>query len=117
LNIEEIRNYCIKKNGTTESFPFDNTTLVFKVGGKIYALLDLEKRNGMNLKSEPEYSILLREKYEFIVPGYHMNKKHWNSVYIDGSIPSTTIKEWITNSYALIFNSLPKSMQVELTND
>jgi predicted DNA-binding protein (MmcQ/YjbR family) len=116
MNVEEIREFCITLKGTTESFPFDEVTLVFKVGNKMYALLSLDEPLSINLKCDPEIAIELRERYPSVVPGYHMNKVHWNSIFIDGTIPNSIIKEWIMNSYDLIFKSLPKFKQVELTN-
>ena len=86
MNIEQIRTYCLSKPHVTEAFPFDQVTLVFKVAGKMFALLPLEKwdegKASINLKADPDYSLQLREDYESIESGFHMNKKHWNSVYI-----------------------------------
>lgn len=108
MNIEEIRYYCLQKNGTTESFPFNDTALVFKVAGKMYALLDLESKNGINLKCNPEEAIVLREKYDFIIPGYHMNKKHWNTIVLDNRINSVFLCELIDKSYELVISGLSK---------
>lgn len=80
MNIEELREYCISKKDVTESFPFDETTLVFKVRGKMFALTDLEGELSINLKCDPDLAIELREKYPAVQPGYHMNKKHWNTI-------------------------------------
>ncbi|MFU8843816.1 MAG: MmcQ/YjbR family DNA-binding protein [Bacteroidales bacterium] len=92
MNIESLRNYCLSKNGVTESFPFDKSTLVFKVMGKMFALTDLEDEIlTVNLKCNPENAIRLREEFPAIQPGYHMNKKHWNTIFIDGSIPDEQI--------------------------
>jgi len=102
MNIEELRQYCISKPGTTEGFPFGDDTLVFKVEGKIFALLNLEGETRINLKCDPDRAIALREEYETIIPGYHMNKKHWNTVIIDNSIPETLIMEMIDHSYHLV---------------
>jgi len=86
MNIEEIRIYCLSKKQTTEGFPFGDDTLVFKVKGKMFALMNLEEDLRMNLKCDPEEAIRLREKHDAVIPGYHMNKKLWNTVIADGSI-------------------------------
>ena len=117
MNIEELREYCIKKPGVTEEFPFDETTLVFKVMGKMFALTDLEDQFSVNLKCAPEDCIELRESYRSVVPGYHMNKKHWNTVYIDGTIPDDFIYEWIDNSYDLVVKNLTKKQQADLQSE
>lgn len=111
MNIEEIREYCIKKNHVTESFPFDETTLVFKVHNKMYALIDIEDKQFINLKCEPERAIQLREEFTEITPGYHMNKRLWNSVSITGLLNDKLIMELIDDSYELIFASLPKKLR------
>lgn len=110
MNIEQIREYCLKKKGVTEEFPFDEETLVFKVAGKIFLLASLEAIPlQINLKCDPEKAIELREEYESVQPGYHMNKQHWNTVSIDGSVPSLKIKQWIDDSYSLVLAGLRKS--------
>jgi predicted DNA-binding protein (MmcQ/YjbR family) len=114
MNIEEFRHYCLSKKGVTESFPFDETTLVYKVMGKMFALTDTEDEFSMNLKCEPEKAIELRERYPSIKPGYQMNKKHWNTIYVDGSVSDEKLKTWIDDSYWLIANSLPKKEKVLL---
>ncbi len=114
MNIEEIREYCIAKKGVTESFPFDETTLVFKVMNKMFALTHIEGDLSINLKCNPEKAIELREQFSSVLPGYHMNKKHWNTILIDGSISQQQIKNWIDNSYDLVVKSLPKKLQQEL---
>ena len=116
MNIEELREYCISKKGVTESFPFDETTLVFKVMNKMYALTNLDGNLSINLKCDPEKAVKLREEYSSVLPGYHMNKKHWNTVMIDGSISTVLVKEWIDNSYNLVVLSLPKKLREELKN-
>ncbi len=118
MNIEEFRMYCLGKKAVTESFPFDETTLVFKVMGKMFALTDTEDEFKLNLKSDPEKAIRLREKYpDCVFPGYHMNKKHWNTILVDGTIPYKLLYEWIDESYDLIVQSLPKSKRLELENE
>lgn len=116
MNIEELREYCLSKKGVTEGFPFDETTLVFKVMDKIFALTDLEEKFGINLKCDPEKAIELRERYPEVISGYHMNKKHWNTVNIGGALSDTLIKEWIDHSYDLVAASLPKKLKQDLGN-
>ena len=119
LNVETIRIYCLEKPGTQESFPFDEHTLVFKVGNetknKIYALVPLEHGNRMNLKCDPDYALELREHHEHdILPGWHMNKHHWNTVMFNGSLSEKLVLELIDHSYDLIVASLPKKVQENL---
>lgn len=114
MNIEELRDYCLTKKGVTESLPFDETTLVYKVMGKMFALTDTENDFSMNLKCDPEKAIELREKYPAVQPGYHMNKKHWNTIYIDGSISDVKLKSWIDDSYNLVINSIPGILKDQL---
>jgi len=114
MNIEGLREYCLSKKGVSEGFPFDETTLVFKVMNKMFALTDIEKPLSVNLKSDPEAAIGLRETYPAVQPGFHMSKKHWNTIYIDGSIDEKLIFEWIDNSYDLIVNGLTKKLRDEL---
>lgn len=114
MNIEAYRKYCLSKKGVTEEFPFGEQTLVFKVMGKMFALTDVEAFESVNLKVEPEMGIELREKYSSVLPGYHMNKKHWITVMMDGSIGDKLISQWIDNSYNLVSASLPKKDQAIL---
>lgn len=116
MNIEELRDYCLSKPGAMEEFPFDSDTLVFKAGGKIFLLISLEKGNRFNVKCDPEWAIELREQHNEIVPGYHMNKKHWNTVYMDGQLKFSFILELITHSYELIIKNLPKSQRELIQN-
>ena len=103
MNVEEIRKYCIVKAGVTESLPFNDTALVFKVAGKMFALLDMsDDSRGITLKCDPTMAIELREKYSAVTPAWHFNKKHWNTIYIDGSIPDKEIFGWIDHSYKLV---------------
>jgi len=114
MNIEEFREYCLSKTHVTESFPFDEHTLVFKVANKMFALSGLEhKPSRVNLKCDPEKSIELREEYDEIVEGYHMNKKHWNTVVIEGNLSNEFIKELIDHSYDLIVKGLTKKVKKE----
>lgn len=114
MNIEEFREYCLSKPSVEESFPFDNSTLVFKVMGKMFALTGLDRDFAINLKCDPEKAIELRAKHPAVQPGYHMSKKHWNTVNIDGSIDDDIIYGWTDDSYNLIVASLPKSKRVLL---
>jgi predicted DNA-binding protein (MmcQ/YjbR family) len=102
MNIETLREYCLSKKEATESFPFGEETLVFKVEGKIFALANLDGEPTINLKCDPSLAIEIRERYSSVIPGYHMNKKHWNTVLLDGSIPDRSILEWIDHSYDLV---------------
>ena len=115
MNIESLREYCLSKKAVAEDFPFGETTLVFRVMNKIFLLVAMDASPlQFNAKCEPGKAIELREEYDAVKPGYHMNKKHWNTVVIDGSISSALIKEMIDDSYNLIIQSLPKSLRQEL---
>ena len=119
MNIESYRTYCLKKPGTTEHFPFDEDTLVFKVMGKMFALSSLTSWESgeprINLKCDPEEAILLREKYpESVLPGYHMNKQLWNTVVLNGELTPIQVLQFIDDSYTLIVNSLTKKLKEEL---
>lgn len=116
MDIESFRDFCLLKRGVTEEFPFDEETLVFKVMGKIFVLTDVDLFISINLKCDPEWAIELREKYSAILPGYHMNKKHWNTVTIDGSLSDALIRELIDHSYDLVVEKLPKGVKLELDN-
>ena len=114
MNIEDFREYCLSKPATTECFPFDENTLVFKVAGKMFALTDIVDKFSINLKCDPETAIELREHHDCVHPGYHMNKKHWNTIIVDDSISDVLLKEWIDNSYDLIVRSLNKNQRAFL---
>lgn len=114
MNIEEFRDYCISKKGVTESFPFDKTTLVFKVMNKMFALSGVESFAFINLKCDPEKAIELREKYDGVKPGYHMSKALWNSVYPNKDVSDQLIYKWVDDSYDLVVSSLTKKLQKEL---
>jgi Uncharacterized protein conserved in bacteria len=102
MDIVTLRDYCISKKGASESFPFGDDTLVFKADGKIFALVNLDGDLSINLKCDPEFAIDLRERYSSVIPGYHMNKKHWNTVILNGSVPDKEVFSWIDHSYELI---------------
>ena len=114
MNIEQFREYCLAKKGVKEAFPFDEVTLVLKVGGKMFALVSLDGENSVNLKCDPERAIELREEYDSITPGYHMSKKHWNTVLLNGSLKSKFIAEMVDDSYNLVVAGLTKKMREEL---
>lgn len=114
MNIESLRAYCISKAGVTEGFPFGEDTLVFKVGEKIFLLTRLNHPINFNVKCDPEIAIEWRERFNEVIPGYHMNKKHWNTVFYNGSLTDTQLKEMIDHSYDLVFKSLPKIKQEEI---
>lgn len=112
MEVDELRAYCLSKKGCTESFPFDEHTLVFKVGGKMFALTGLDAEEpSVNLKCDPERSEELRERYAEIKPGYHMSKVHWNTVMLRGGLSEGFIRELIDHSYGLIVASLPAKLR------
>lgn len=114
-NIEDIRNYCLSKLGVHESFPFNDTALVFKVGDKMFALLDLSDENkGISVKCNPELALELREHYPEVTPAFHFNKKHWNTIKLNGSINKDLLTSWIDHSYELTFEKLTKKIQKKL---
>lgn len=115
MNYEDLQMYCSAKKGVTEEFPFDETTLVFKVMGKAFALCGLDEIDPrVNLKCDPERAIELREEYEDIIPGWHMNKKHWNTVYLERSLQESLIRSLIDDSYELVVAKLPKKVKETL---
>ena len=114
MNIEELREYCLGKKGVTENFPFGEETLVYKVGDKIFLLTGLDEANRFNAKCDPERAIELRAEHEEVIPGWHMNKKHWNTVYMDGRLSNKLLREIIDHSYQLVFDSLPKKVKADI---
>lgn len=115
FDVIAFRDYCLAKKGVTEETPFDEVTLVFKVMGKIFAITSLDETDfSINLKCDPERALALREQYPAIIPGYHMNKKHWNTVQIDGTIAVKEIKQMIDHSYDLVVASLPKKVREQM---
>jgi len=103
MDIESIRDYCLEKEGVEETLPFGPDTLVFKVNGKIFLLMGLDSDPlSFNVKCDPDKALELRETYPCVIPGYHMNKKHWNTVIADGTAPFRLLKEWIDDSYNLV---------------
>jgi predicted DNA-binding protein (MmcQ/YjbR family) len=115
MNAETFREYCLAKPGTTEDTPFGPEHIVFKVGGKMYALLAFEEvPPTANLKCDPDLALELRDRYAEVRPGYHMNKKHWNTVEIEGGIPKPELLKMIDHSYELVVRSLTKSARTAL---
>jgi predicted DNA-binding protein (MmcQ/YjbR family) len=114
MNIEDIRNYCLSKPCTEETLPFDNDTLVFKVMGKMFALMSITEADTINLKCDPEYAAELRESYTEIVPGWHMHKKYWNTVSLHSGLEGHFIKSLIDHSYEQVVAGMPKKLQNEV---
>lgn len=119
MNLETFYEYCLSKKGVSEHFPFDEDTLVFKVGDKMFALSSLSQweknEQSVNLKCDPDRAQELRAEYDEIQPGFHMSKVHWNTVALNGNLPVKFVKELIDHSYELVFKSLTKKIQNEIT--
>jgi predicted DNA-binding protein (MmcQ/YjbR family) len=116
LNLEELREYCLSKSGVTEGLPFGEDTLVFKVGEKLFLLTSISLGNQFNVKCAPELAIELRERHPEVTPGYHMNKKLWNTVKMDGNLSDKQLFEMIDHSYEQVFKGLPKKVQEALAS-
>jgi len=116
LNIEEIRDYCLAKPGVTEDMPFGEDTLVFRVGEKLFLLTSISRSSQFNVKCDPELAVELRERNSEVQPGYHMNKKHWNTVHTDGNLTRKQLCDMIDHSYDLVLKSLPKKVQNEIAD-
>ncbi len=118
MNLESYYEYCLSKKGVTEHFPFDEDTLVFKVGGKMFSLSSLSQwekgQPSVNLKCDPERAQELRAEYDAIMPGFHMSKIHWNTIAINTTVSDVLVKELIDHSYDLVFKSLTKKLQLEI---
>lgn len=114
MNIELLREHCVSKKGVTEEFPFDNDTLVFKVAGKMFALTSLSAPVSVNLKCDPELVEELRQTYEAVKPGFHMNKTHWNTVRFNEDVNDRLLLNMVDNSYDLVVKSLPKKVREQL---
>ncbi len=114
MTLDELREYCLAFKGVTEELPFDEDTLVFKVLGKMFALSNMMTFEFINLKCNPEKAIELREQHSEITPAWHMNKKHWNSVNLQGDLSNEQIQEWIKHSYDLVVAKMPKKLKLEL---
>ena len=118
MNAEIIRTYCLQKNGVEEGQPFGETTLVYKVGGKMFLLVALDAVPlQFNAKCDPDKALELREQYSCVLPGYHMSKKHWNTILIDGTVSHKMLLQWIDDSYNLVYESLPKRIKAELAGN
>ena len=117
MNIEELRDYCLSLKGVEEKMPFDERTLVFAVKNKMFCMTDVEDYELINVKCNPETAIELREKYAEVIPGFHMNKKHWNSIVPEGNISNELMKQWILDSYNLVVAGLPKKLREELAEE
>ncbi|HJW37292.1 MAG TPA: MmcQ/YjbR family DNA-binding protein [Candidatus Udaeobacter sp.] len=116
MDLELFREYCLSKPGATEDMPFGEDVIVFRVGGKMFALASLDEIPATaNLKCDPDLALELRDRYEQVQPGYHMNKKHWNTVEIDSGIPDAELRKMIDHSYELVVRSLPKTRREKLT--
>lgn len=117
MNIEDLRLYILSKPNVTEDLPFDEHTLAFRIGNKIFGLVSLERQPlQINLKCDPEKAIELRELYQCVIPGYHMNKKHWNTLILEDDCTWQLIKDLVDHSYELIYDSLPKKIKATLTD-
>jgi predicted DNA-binding protein (MmcQ/YjbR family) len=118
MDIQQFYEFCLSKKGVTEHFPFDEETLVFKVGGKMFCLTSLKEWEkgtpSLNLKCNPERAEELRAEYEAIIPGWHMSKVHWNTVAFNSDVSDKMMRELINHSYELVFNSLTKKIQAEI---
>jgi predicted DNA-binding protein (MmcQ/YjbR family) len=113
MTIESVREFCLGMDQVTESFPFNEDALVFKVMGKMFLLMSLEERT-IALKCDPEKALALREEYDAVLPGYHFNKKYWNTVLLEAGIPDRSIRGWILDSYNLVVEGLPKKLREQL---
>lgn len=116
MNIEEVREYCLSLPLVTEDFPFDDTTLVFRVMGKIFGLLSLDGSGYFAMKCMPDYAIELRERHQEIQPAYHMNKRHWNQIDLSGELPAVLIQSLIRHSYSQVVNKLPRRLTIAHPN-
>ncbi len=118
MNIESLRNYCLTKKGVEECVPFGPDTLVFKVGGKLFLLASMAAVPlQFNIKCDPEIAVLLRDQYSCVLPGYHMNKRHWNTIICDGTLSDKLLLQWIDDSYELVLNALPKNLKQKFDLD
>ena len=114
MNLQQLIDICAAKKGVTQEFPFDDTTLVFKVMGKMFALVNLDAPHSVNLKCDPVYAIALRAKYKGVRAGYHMNKKHWNTVELHSDVPDKELSEWVNDSYQLVVAGMTGAQKQKL---
>ena len=118
MNAEILRTYCLQKNGVEEAQPFGETTVVYKIGGKMFLLVALDAVPlQFNAKCDPDKALELREQYDCVQPGYHMSKKHWNTILADGTASDKLLLQWVNDSYNLVYESLPKKIKSELAAD
>ncbi|QQL49715.1 MmcQ/YjbR family DNA-binding protein [Mucilaginibacter ginkgonis] len=116
MNVETLRNYCLRKPSTDEGLPFGEDTLVFKVAGKIFLLISLSEGNRFNVKCDLELAVELRDQHPEVIPGYHMNKKMWNTVYMDGNLTDKQLRGMIDHSYDEVVKTLPKKVREGIVN-
>lgn len=114
MNIEELRDFCLSLPAVEEKFPFDQNTLVFYIAGKMFCLSNINEFESINIKCNPDIANELREKFQAVLPGYHMNKKHWNTIKVNEDVKDDLIKQWIKDSYNLVILTLPKSKRPDL---
>lgn len=118
MNAEQLQAFCLAKKGVEECMPFGPDTLVYKVGGKLFLLVSLDSIPlQFNVKCDPDFAMDLREQHACVLPGYHMNKKHWNTILVDGTVSDKHLLHWVTDSYNLVYQSLPKKIKAELAAD
>ena len=113
LHLDELRDHCLAKPAVSEHFPFDASTLVFKVAGKLFALCNVDDFTSINLKCDPDHALELRERYDAVAPGWHMNKAHWNTVAVDSDASRADLLNWVDDSYALVVASLTRKARAE----
>jgi predicted DNA-binding protein (MmcQ/YjbR family) len=118
MDLDVLRNHCLSKSGTDEGYPFGPGVLVMKVGGKIFAIIaeDAEPLQ-VSLKCDPDIAVALRQKHAAVRPGYHLNKRHWNTVTVDGSVTAGQLLEWVDDSYDLVVDGLPRALRHEIGRD
>lgn len=114
MHIEELREFCLALPLVEEKFPFDQVTLVFYIAGKMFCLTNINQFDSLNVKCDPDKAVELREEYQAVLPGYHMNKKHWNTIKVNEDVKDDLIKQWIKDSYNLVILTLPKSKRPDL---
>ena len=113
MNVEQVREYCLSLPLATEDFPFDEDTLAFRVLGRIFAMIDLSHTQWFVLKCQPDYAVFLRDRHPEIRPAWHMNKKHWNQVYLDRDVPEALIRSLIDHSYEQVYKKIPRKVKAE----
>lgn len=114
MHIEELRDFCLSLPLVEEKFPFDQETLVFYIAGKMFCLVNITEFDSLNVKCDPDKALELRSAYQAVLPGYHMNKKHWNTIKVNEDVKDDLIKQWIKDSYNLVILTLPKSKRPDL---